>query len=340
MFRQNIWMITGLVLLCFHGLAGHPFIHEDSLGVEKITPDKVLSSDSIKADQEPAWKLRAKGGLSLNQISFTNWAEGGQSTIAANGHGSFKAGYQKKDFKMDNFLNLAYGMSWNEEQGSRKSDDKMDAGTSIGYKAFDHWFYSFVAGMKTQFSPGFKYPNDSVMVSRFFAPATLLISMGMEYKPDEHTSIFISPSSGKFIFVNDQELANKGAFGVDPAIIDTSGSIIRPGANYRSDFGINLIINLERDLFEHVNMDSKLNLHNNYMDRQLSNRWNFDVDWETAFNFKINSFLSSLLYIHLLYDDDVPIPTYEQVEGQKIQTGESPKLQIKQNFGVGLTFSI
>jgi len=64
------------------------------------------------------------------------------------------------------------------------------------------------------------------------------------------------------------------------------------------------------------------------------------VDWETAFNFRINSFLSSNLYLHLLYDHDIPIPTYETIQGQKVETGEGPRLQVKENFGIGLSIKV
>jgi len=296
--------------------------------------------DGLLSDSTKFWSITTQGRLALNQASFTNWAEGGESNIAGNTYGNFKANYLKDKFKADNFLAVAYGLTWNEEQDVRKIDDKIDIGSTIGYEAFEYWFYSFMVNLKSQFSPGYKYPNDSTVVSRLFAPATLYISMGMEYKPDKNTSVFISPASGKFLFVMDQELANKGAFGVTPAVLDTLGNVLQPGHNYKSNFGINVVFNINRDLMKNVNMDTKLNLHNNYMDETLDNRWNFDVDWETAVNFKINSFLSSIIYLHLMYDHDIPIPTYEHVEGEKVQVGSGPKLQVKENFGIGVTIKV
>lgn len=284
--------------------------------------------------------ISAHGRLSLNQVSFTNWAEGGESLISGSTYGNLKTNYLKNSFKVDNFITVGYGLTYNDEQGMRKTDDKLDVGTNLGYEAFTDFFYSLIINLKSQFSPGYKYPNDSVVVSRFFSPATLFLSMGLEYKPDEYTSVFISPASGKFTFVMDQNLADQGAFGVSPAVTDTSGIVLIPGLNYNSKFGVNVILTLNRDLMKNVNFDTKLNLHNNYMDEINNNRWNFDVDWETALNFRINSFLSSILYMHILYDDEIPIPTYDKIEGEKVQVGKGPKVQVKENFGIGITLKV
>jgi hypothetical protein len=312
---------------------------------EKNTDNKPAKNDltavpAERADTTNPWIISIQGRMSLNQVAFTNWAEGGESLISGSTYGNLKANYLKNSFKVDNFMAVGYGLTWNDEQGMRKMDDKLDVGTNLGYEAFTDFFYSLIINLKSQFSPGYKYPNDSVVVSRFFSPATLFLSMGLEYKPDENTSLFISPASGKFTFVLDQDLADRGAFGVTPAVTDTSGNVMIPGLNYNSKFGVNVILALNRDLMKNVNFDTKINLHNNYMDEVYTNRWNFDIDWETELNFKINSFLSSILYMHILYDDDVPIPTYDNIEGEKVQVGEGPKVQVKENFGIGIMIKV
>lgn len=326
MMRKSISVVIILTFV----IASHPGFASN--------PDTSFTGSTI--DTMKYWNLTVTGRLGLNQVAFTNWAEGGETNVAAGSNGLVKANYLKNQVKSDNFISVGYGITWNEEQGIRKSDDRIDAGASIGYEAFQDWFYNVLINLKTQFSAGYKYPDDSTVISRFFSPATLYVSMGLEYKPDKNTSVFLSPASGKFIFVLDDQLADKGAFGVTPAVTDSLGNVILPGNSYRSDFGINLVIHLDRDLMKNVNLETKLNLHNNYLDESIDNRWNFDVDWETAFNFRINSFLSSNLYLHLLYDHDIPIPTYETIQGQKVETGEGPRLQVKENFGIGLSIKV
>lgn len=330
-----------LLILCFVALQSIATVPIKNISNPEgiYHPDFSIDTALIH-DSTRVWFMGANGHFNLNQVSFTNWAEGGQSTLAGNAFGVFKATYLKKKFKADNYLLMAYGITWNGEQGIRKTDDKIEIGTAVGYEVFENWYYSLLANLKSQFSDGYKYPDDSTLVSTFLAPANFLLSLGMEYKPNKFTSVFISPASGKFIFVANQELADKGAFGVTPAIRDSLGNVLMPGSDYKAKFGFNFILNYHKDIMKNVNLSTKLNLHNNYMDENIENRWNVDVDWETAFNFKINSFLSSMIYTHFLYDHDIKIPQYEKIDGIKTQIGAGPRLQMKQNFGIGVSIKV
>ena len=304
------------------------------------TADPSQDSVNTESDSLKSWRFNGKMDLSFNQIALSNWAEGGESTLAGISYAKFRANYEKKKFKSDNYLNLAYGLNWSKEQGFRKTEDRIDFGFSAGHIAFRKWYYTSALNLKTQFSEGYKYPDDSTLVSDFFAPANLYLSLGMEHQPNEYLSLFISPASGKFVFVTDQTLADKGAYGVAPAVKDTAGNIIEEGSNLRAEFGVNFIFKFSKEILKNVDFDSKLNLYNNYMDEDPSNHWNIDIDWETAFNFRINSHMSSNLYVHLLYDHNTEIPTYEIIDGEKVEVGKGPKLQIKENFGIGLSIKV
>ena len=301
---------------------------------------QVIPSDTAKADTIKYWKFSTKNVLNFSQVSLTNWAEGGESAISGVAFSSIKWNYLKNSFKMDNYLMAAYGITWNGEQGLRKTEDRFEYGGLIGYEIVKDLFYSFVVNLKSQFANGYKYPNDSVIVSSTLSPANLFLSLGLQYKPVEYASIFISPASGKFVFVMNQELADKGAFGVQPAIRDTAGNVLVPGSNVSPSFGVNILLTYNRDILKNVNFDTRVNIHNNYMDDNISNRWNMDVDWESALSFKINSYLSSNLFMRLLYDDDIPIPTYEKIGDTKVEVGKGPKVQFKENFGIGITFKV
>ena len=301
---------------------------------------QVIQSDTAKADTIKFWKFSTKNVLNFNQVSLTNWAEGGESAISGIAFSIAKWNYLNNSFKMDNYLLAAYGITWNGEQGIRKTEDRFEYGGLLGYEIVNDLFYSFVVNLKSQFSNGYAYPNDSVIVSSTLSPANLFLSLGLQYKPVEYASVFVSPASGKFVFVMNQELADKGAYGVQPAITDTSGNVLVPGNNVRPSFGVNILLTYNRDILKNVNFDTRVNIHNNYMDDDISNRWNMDIDWESALSFKINSYLSSNLFMRLLYDNDIPIPTYENIGGVKVEVGKGPKVQFKENFGIGITFKV
>ena len=58
--------------------------------------------------------------------------------------------------------------------------------------------------------------NQENYISKFMAPGYLMVSLGIDWKPKEYFSIMISPLTSKITFVNDDQLAAIGAFGVDP----------------------------------------------------------------------------------------------------------------------------
>ena len=156
---------------------------------------------------------------------------------------------------------------------------------------------------KSQFSDGYDYPNDSVPISRFLAPAYILYSLGLDYKPNDKFSLFFSPITGKITIVSDGRLAAEGAFGVEPAKYDKSGVRIQAGKNVRYEFGAYLKSEINKNLMENVSLQSKLELFSSYD----HNPQNVDVNWEVLIVMKINKFLSANVNTNLVYDDDIKI---------------------------------
>src|SRR5688500_10621521 len=133
---------------------------------------------------------------------------------------------------------MAYGMVKLNDQDAQKSDDKIELNSKYGYDAYKNiWSYTLLLNAKTKFAPGYNYPNDSVKISDFAAPAYVLLALGMDYKPVDYFSVFISPLTAKFTIVTDQDLADAGAFGVDPATYNDIGQKTSDGENIRSEFG-------------------------------------------------------------------------------------------------------
>jgi hypothetical protein len=89
---------------------------------------------------------------------------------------------------------------------------------------------------------------------------------------------------------------------------------------------------------QNVNVKSRLNLFNNYTDKNVSNRRNIDINWETAVNMKVNQYIAASLIIHMIYDDDIEIPVTRTVDGVRVTSMTGPKLQFKQALGVGFSY--
>jgi hypothetical protein len=275
---------------------------------------------NAQSDTAKVWKKGAVVGINLSQTSLTNWQGGGQNSLAANALFSGFTNYKKGRNTWDNSLDLGYGLLQQGNSDVIKSDDKIDFNSKYGRYAFKHWYYSALLNFKSQMAPGYSYPNDSVVISRFLAPAYILASIGLDYKPNDYFTMFISPITQKTTIVNDSRLNAVGAFGVD------SGKVIR------SEFGAYARFQFQKDIFTNVNFKTKLELFSNY----LNNPQNIDVNWETLLSMKVNKYISATFSTTLVYDHDIKIAIDKNNDGVIEKAG--PRVQFREVLGVGLSY--
>lgn len=265
------------------------------------------------------WKKGGMASLSFSQTSLSNWSGGGDNAISTNAQLNLFANYAKAKNSWENTLGLEYGLLKQGDAGTRKSIDKIDFVTKYGHQASKKWYYSALLDFKTQFAKGYNYASsddaDDVKVSSFMAPAYILLSLGMDYKPNEIFSAYISPVTGKMTVVNDESLSDAGAFGVDP------------GDKIRTEFGVFSKITLKKTIFENVDLKSTLDLFTAYSD----SFGNIDVNWDVMINMKVNKFLTASINTTLVFDDDVD---YVNKDGDN----KGVKVQFKEILGIGLAY--
>ena len=298
--------------------------------------EKVLRAETN--DTLNGWKKGGVIALNLAQTSLTNWAAGGQNSFAVNGLLSVFANYKKDITFWDNSLDIGYGLLKQGEKSSNymKTDDKFDLLSKYGKKAHKSFYYAALLNFKTQMNVGKDYNTDTSKISNFMAPAYLLGALGMDYKPNNYFSAFIAPLTGKITIVNDQQLADAGAFGVEKAILDTSGNVITKGKNSKSEFGgyVRFIYSkndFKPEILKNVSFTSKIDLFSNYLIKPQ----NIDISWETQIAFKINKYISININTHLLYDDDIIIAIDKNKDGIIEKSG--PRVQFKEILGIGVT---
>ncbi len=196
------------------------------LNIYAINP---ADSSANSADSVKFWKIKGKNALHFNQMTLSNWSSGGESSLAGKASLNLDIDYTKEKITFDNNLNMMYGIIGYDSKRIQKTDDKIELSNTLAFKASKKWWYSSMLNLRTQFANGYKYPDDSTLISTLFAPAYVTLSLGMKYKPTEECLIMLSPASGKFTMVLNQELANKGSFGVTPAVYDTAGNLLEAG---------------------------------------------------------------------------------------------------------------
>jgi len=266
-----------------------------------------------KADT--AWTFTGSTALNFSQLSLTNWSAGGENNLAANALVNLAARYQKEKILWENTLIMGLGGIKQGDDPVRKSDDQIDLASKLGIKASENWNYTGLLGFNTQFAEGVDAPGEAnaLKISNFMAPAYLNLSLGMDYVPGKAFSLLLSPLSGKFTFVLDDELSADGAFGVGP------------DQRVRAEFGGYVKIAFKQEILKNVVLDTKLDLFSNY----LENPQYVDVNWDLLLTFKVNDYLSASLLTQLIYDYDIKFGA----------DSDEDRIQFKELFGLGLTYN-
>lgn len=296
------------------------------------------ATDTVK---EKRSKFECALALNVNQLGITKWAGGGESNGSVKGTADLKHTFKGRYAIYTTTGYFSYGVSsYFNSHRTEKNEDRCEVSLTLNQNNHKNLSFTSLARLKTQFSDGFTYPNDSVPISRFFAPGYITISVGYTYTPISPLSIFFSPAAGKLTFVLDQTLADKGAFGVEKGYWDHLGtdSIWVPGKNFLGELGFNILVKYKQD-FKTLNMSvfSTVNFYNNYMDQNRSNRWNIDVDWESGLTLHVNKRISTVFNVHLVYDDNVEFEYTENVDGVEV-TKQRPELQFKESFGISFLY--
>lgn len=288
-----------------------------------------------KPDSISHWKKVNKVGIDFTQITFVNWSAGGNNSISGLAKGQFIRNYLNDNKKWDNELIVRYGINKQESQDLRKTDDQINLNSTLGYRrdTVSNWYYGGKFSFLTQFANGYSYPNVAQAISKPFAPAYIFLGVGAEYsRKDLGFNIYLSPLTQKTTLVLDRRLSNSGAFGVDKAVYDETGTIIlKNGKRHRTELGALINSQYKTKIMNNIMLDTRATIYTDY----LKDFGNIDVDWQLRLEMVVNKYVRANIGTHLLYDND--IKNKREVEG--VQITEGARVQWKQILGVGLEYT-
>ncbi len=288
-----------------------------------VTTDGIAT---VPVEEVKIWEKKGSFSGTFSNVGLSNWAGGGQSSIALGAILNFNATRKTEKSTWANILTVQYGMARigkSDFNLFKKTDDNFQFDSKYSYNLGKGWSSGTSMSFRTQMAPGYFFDRDSLgeekqgqLISNFLSPGYLLFATGIRYE----TKIFnmrYSPLAAKFTFVMNDSLANIGAFGVEK------------GQNIRSEFGSNFDASLSYDVMENVKLSSTLNLFANY-----EHITQIDVNWENLIVFKINKYLTTSFSTQLIYDHDILIPQ----EG--VDEASKRAIQFKHvlNINVGYTF--
>lgn len=303
---------------------------------DKVQRDAAAAAMQAKNPADTTGKIWTTGGtvlLNMTQVSLTNWSAGGYSSVSGIGQFNAFANRKKGRYAWDNSVALAYGLLSQDGSDPVKTDDRLEINSKYGYELKKSWYLAVLAQFKTQFTEGLD-ATTGAQISDFMAPGYLILGLGVDYMPNDHFSAFVSPATAKFTFVEDQNLADEGAFGVDPATYDANMMKLTNGANSLFEFGGYVKLMYQQDLAKNINFLTRADFFSNY----LNDPQNIDVNWETQFTFKVNEWFAANLSTMLIYDDDTQImkPWGEDDTQQYVGKGT----QFKETIGLGITIKL
>lgn len=298
----SITFILALILIVPHASA-------------QESPDAAPAADSVSP-----WEAGGKVGVTFNQVALSNWAGGGDNTLAVGSSIKLFGTFLNDKQTWTNEFFLGYGFTKIEGEDFRKSDDKLTLLTKYDYNATETLLYSALADFRTQVSEGFDYEelndqDEPRLISNALAPGYLTLSLGATWRPVPYFEAFLAPISNRIVLVTDRRLSAQGAFGVDS------------NETIASELGSSAYLKFQKDLIENVSLGSNLTLFAPY-DAFTT----MVVRWESLLNMKVNDYITTSITFDVLYDENVEITRDDGSVG--------PATQIKEalNIGIGYQF--
>ena len=292
---------------------------------------KKLPDDST---HKQGWRRGAFFSLGIGQGSSSNWAAGAQTfSLSIASAANMFSNYKKGKFNWKNSLDLAYAFVHTTDDGTRKTDDKIDLYSKATHDISSRWSLGVVGNFRTQFTAGFDYDYLEKELHRrtsdFMAPGILVLAPGFDWRPSEYFSIFLSPVSLRLIMVTNDP---KSYYFPNGAIPDSLGADdefetplsvlygVDPADKLRTEMGGYASINFSKDIAKNIALKSKLDLFSNYL-----NEYRFDVTgpdqlvvtkdspspekvdifWTNTLMMKVNEYLNVSFGWDVIYDDDV-----------------------------------
>ncbi len=286
----------------------------------------LLCAGALSAQESPdeGFSLNSSNSLQFNQIALSNWAPGGESSLALNGSSTVDGRYNRGVVKSQLYANWLVGVFKTEDLPIRKSQDQLTIVALSKYHFSPNFAMGLLADLTTQVAPSYIFdlalvqalngdPNKGIKTGDFLSPGYIELGYGFQYvKPKSGLDFIVAPVIVKQTVVLDEDIRTLGLYG-------------NGGKTVRSELGATLRLAAKVPLMENVAADSKLKFFADYADQ------NVDTSLLLNITGKINKMLSASVHATLLYDSDV--------DTDLAKPGKQKKVQIREVLGLNLTYA-
>lgn len=281
--------------------------------------------DTTKSEKNKYWKFTGLVSLNFSETMQWNWAAGGNN----NGNGILAANvklvYKKDKIAWETTFDSDYGWMWAPSTNFkwRKSHDKIVFSSKFGWEFHKSWFLTVMANFKSHYSKGFEYTLDANKVEQetyaynWLSPSYSDLSIGVDWKPNEIFTVYLSPVAGRITTAADSLLRKKYGVELDKSIKTELGATFKAGVNFAriKNFKVISVLTLFTPYNKHFGK--------------------IDVDWDLAVSYQFLKVLNVTLGTSLKYYDAVSIMWTDKDE----VVHNSPRVQFREIIGLGIGYS-
>lgn len=317
----------------------HSFIATALFFAPACTPAQEPAWDQTPAPTEnktpQGWTTELSLGLDfLSNLVLNPAVGGGKSQLGATGALGLQMDFRESRFHWTGTLNLNYGIQKSgnglipvENQPGlyvrtpfQKNIDNiwLNSRVSMRTSYFSHFYYAGDFFFTSQLTPTYNgnFLSDvnqaGYPIAKFLAPGTLQLAPGIDYKPNNFLSFFLTPASLKLVMVLDENIADdvvtdnagnvRGTVHGNPFTLQSGSTTIvesfektdlQVGATFRAIY--------ENQLTEKLSLSSNLLLFSDYLDQPD----HIDLNFRNEINYTIIKGLSLSLLSFVTYDHDV-----------------------------------
>jgi hypothetical protein len=252
------------------------------------------------------WKHGMVAALTLTQVSFTDWAAGGENALSWTFSTDGKSTYDAGVLNWANAYSLAFGQTRLGDKGLRKTDDKIDLESILTYKLGALINPYAAVTLKTQFAKGFIYDasDNRTQVSAFFDPAYLTQSVGAGYQPMKEVKTRLGLAVREIFTQDFNQYAD------DHATTEVEKT--------RVEGGIESVTDVEWQLEENLLFTAKLELF-----APIKTMDEVVVRSNSSLTAKVNKYVTAILNVQLINEKRI-----------------TPRTQMKETLALGLSYTV
>lgn len=282
----------------------------------------VTVKKNVEVPDSLNWKFSGIVGANVTQTQLINWAAGGNSNLTGVVFANLFLNYKKGNIAWDSNLDTELGTTYlaGNKYEWKKSNDKINFYTKFGWEFKPTWYLTVLGSFRTQYMEDFTYDLDangveqkSGPISRIMNPSYTDLSLGIDWKPNDIFSVYLSPVAGRITTATDSLLRERYGVPNDKTFKMEVGLTFKAAVTYTKIKNLKIL--------------SSVTLFTPYTQKF----GNFNVDWDFMISYQFLKVLNVSLTTCLKYYDEVKITDRHGNVG--------PRVQFKEVLGLGIGYS-